>query len=205
MTESAFISILALVFAVGSFYWLQARPGGLRLYPVVTFSGYMNKERMVLRIPVITFNSGARPRVVTALRLVTVDESNAEIVMECHSFRKTVGPGKDDHEDMAHAYSVPSRQVVTKHAHFAVDALPRFTKPRPVVFELQAMVDQSTKWRRLGRLTMHTEIIYTPSYITYSNNPGAWPTSLLPDAEAYRAVLYGSDEMPLDAYGNSVY
>ncbi len=53
MTAPVFISCLALIFTVGSFYWLQARKGRLKLYPVITFSGYWNKSRLVLRLPVI--------------------------------------------------------------------------------------------------------------------------------------------------------
>ena len=205
MTVPVFIASLALLFTVGSFYWIQARKGRLKLYPVVTFSAQMTKDRLVLRIPVITFNSGALPRVVTALRLVATDERGASVVMDCQTFRKTVGPVKDDLEDMAHAYSVPGRQVVTKYAHFVVDALPRFTKPQPVVFEMQAMLDQSTSWRRLGGLTMHTEIIHTSSYISYSNSPDVWPANLLSDAAEYRSYIHDPDDMPLDTNGNPVH
>lgn len=90
MTAHVFICCLALFFTIGSFYWLQARKGRLKLYPVVTFSGYRNKSRLVLRLPVILFNSGACPRVITALRLVTTDDTGTKIVRGCHSLRKTI-------------------------------------------------------------------------------------------------------------------
>lgn len=108
MTAPVFISCLALLFTIGSFYWLQARKGQLKLYPVITFSGYWNTSRLVLRLPVILFNSGARPRVITALRLVTTGDKGTRIVLECHSFRKTIDPMSEDMEDMAHAYAIPA-------------------------------------------------------------------------------------------------
>jgi hypothetical protein len=205
MTAPVFISCLALLFTVGSFYWLQARKGRLKLFPVITFSGYWKKSRLVLRLPVILFNSGARPRVITALRLVTTDNEGKTIVLECHSFRKTIDPTPDDMEDMAHAYAIPARQVVTKHAHFAVDSLPVFNQPGPTSFQVQALVDVSTRWHKLGNVAVHVEIMYTSSYITYSNNPGVWPASLQDDAAHYRALLFGADALPLDAHGNPVH
>lgn len=205
MTAPVFISCLALLFTIGSFYWLQARKGRLKLYPVITFSGYWNKSRLVLRLPVILFNSGARPRVITALRLVTTDDEGTRIVLECHSFRKTIDPTSEDMEDMAHAYAIPGRQVVTKHAHFAVDSLPVFNQAGPASFQMQALVDDSIRWRKMGDVMVHVEIMYTSSYITYSNNPGVWPANLQDDAAGYRALLYGAEAMPLDAHGNPVH
>lgn len=199
-----FIACLALLFTVGSFYWLQARKGRLKLYPVVTFSGFMTKERMVLRLPVIIFNSGARPRVVTALRLVALDDAGERVVMECQSFRKTISPETDDREDSAHAYAIAGRQVVTKHAQFQVERLPLFDMPTPVTFDVEAMLDHSTKWGRLGRVVVHTQIIWTPAFIGYSNNPGLWPSWVMPRSAQYRRELRGLESVPVDAHGNEV-
>ncbi|MFE4545648.1 hypothetical protein [Arthrobacter sp. NPDC056727] len=171
---------------------------------MITFSGYWKKSRLVLRLPVILFNSGARPRVITALRLVTTDKEGKKVVLECQSFRKTVDPTPDDMEDMAHAYAVPARQVVTKHAHFAVDSLPVFNQVGPTPFQVQALVDAGTRWRELGDVAVHVEIMHTPSYITYSNNPGVWPANLREDAARYRALVFGADALPMDANGESV-
>jgi hypothetical protein len=187
---SATVATLALLFTVASFYWLQARKGRLKLYPVVTFSGYMRRGRFVLRIPVIIFNSGAKPRVVCALRMAATDDVGKAVVLECHSFRKSAGPAEGDYEDMAHAYAVPGRNVVTKHADFTIDELPSFPGGGPVRFEMQAMVDDKTTWQPVGHIDVHTEILYTTDYISYSNNPGVWPTGILRDAAKFRARLF---------------
>lgn len=52
---------------------------------------------------------------------------------------------------------------------------------------------------------VHVEIMYTSSYITYSNNPGVWPANLQDDAARYHALLYGAEAMPLNAHGNPVH
>lgn len=204
MTAPVFIACLALLFTVGSFYWLQARKGRLRLYPVVTFSGYMDSARMILRLPVIIYNSGARPRVVTALRLVALDDNGSRVVMECQSFRKTISPETGDREDSAHAYAIAGRQVSTKHAQFQVEQLPLFDTPKPVTFDVESMLDHSIEWRRLGRVVVHAEIIWTSDFIGYSNNPGIWPPGLLSKAERYRRHLHGRESMPVDAHGNDI-
>jgi hypothetical protein len=48
---SLIISISALLFTVTSFWWLQARRGRLTCFPVQTFSGYLKRDGVALRMP----------------------------------------------------------------------------------------------------------------------------------------------------------
>lgn len=181
------VACLALLFTVISFYWLQARKGSLRVYPVTTFSGSMSADRIILRVPVTIYNTGARPRVVTAMRLALADHD--AFLLECQTFRKTIQPEPGDTEDFAHPYVVPGRNVVTKYAHFSADKpLPTRGKG-PAIFDLEAMVDDERDWTKLGRVEVHTEIMHTAAYITYSNNSGVWREDLLRDAEKYQGNI----------------
>lgn len=182
------IACLALLFTVASFYWLQARKGRLRLYPVMTFSGSMSIDRFILRIPVTIYNTGATPRVITALRLTLTDHT-PRYVLECQTFRKTIVPTSDDMEDFAHPYVVAGRNVVTKHAHFAADAVLPILDGGPVRFHVDALLDDEKKWARLGKVDVHTEIMHTDAYITYSNNAGVWRAGLLQDAAEYQGGM----------------
>lgn len=184
------IACLALLFTVASFYWLQARKGRLRLYPVMTFSGSMSANQFILRIPVTIYNTGATPRVVTAMRL-TLTAHTPEYVLECQTFRKTVQPKPDDTEDFAHPYVVAGRNVVTKHAHFSADAALPVLDGRPARFHVDALLDDRNEWARLGEVEVHTEIMHTAAYITYSNNSGVWSADLLKDAAKYQGGLPG--------------
>ena len=181
------VACCALLFTVGSFYWLQARKGRLKLYPVITFSGMVNERRIALRMPIIIYNTGARPRVISAIRLRW--QGDREFLLECHTFRKTIDPKPEDTEDYAHPYVVPGRSVVTKYAHFMADGFARHLSDKPSIYDVEVMLDDDTAWKVLGPVLLHTEIMNNRSYVTYSNNPGVWPDGILTQAQSFRAEL----------------
>lgn len=184
------ISCSALAFSIGSFYWLQARKGRLRLLPVVTFSASASKGGFRLRLPITIYNSGARPRVIRALRL-RLRGTTADLFLECHNFRKTIDGNERDFEDAAAPYVIPGRDVVTKFAHFHAETVRVLlgSEGKACQFELEALVDYKPNWVSLGALEVHTQIIYTGSFISYSNNAGVWPKDLLSLAAAHRDSL----------------
>lgn len=184
---SVIVACCALLFTVGSFYWLQARKGRLKLYPVTTFSGAAANGKVTLRMPVIIYNTGARPRVVTGVRLRW--QGDGLFRFECHTFRKTVEPTPEDTEDYAHPYVVPGRSVVTKYAHFAGDGFARHLSAESSIFDVEVMLDDQTEWRVLGPVRIHTEIMYSLGYVTYTNNSDLWPAGILSDAQDFRDRL----------------
>lgn len=184
---SLVISSLALLFTVGSFYWLQARKGRLKLYPVTTFSGAAAEPSFFLRVPIVIYNSGAKPRVVSGIRLRF--RRDPSVLLECHTFRSSVDPREGDTEDFAHPYVVPGRNVVTKIAHFRGDGFARHLTDGPSMFDVEIQHDDEREWRSLGSIEVHTEIMHVGAYITYSNNPGVWTENLIEEAKAWRAAL----------------
>lgn len=186
----ALIATLALLFTIASFYWLQARTGRLKLYPIVVFSGYLTRSQMTLRLPLTIFNSGAKPRVVTALRLHLITGAGDNVTMTCHAFRRTIKPDTNDMEDFPVAFIIPPRAVTTKFAEFRLDPTPlRVLSNVPTRAEVEAFVDQKLRWKRLGRAELHMEIMHDSSFITYSNHEGAWQKDQLKAAAQYREAL----------------
>ena len=59
--SSGLIATLALLFAVGSFWWLHARHGRLKSYAPEAFAGYMKPEEVTIRLPLAIANTGAAP------------------------------------------------------------------------------------------------------------------------------------------------
>lgn len=188
------VSVSALAFTVGSFYWLQARTGRLKVYPVSTFSGSAADPSFLLRLPIMIYNSGAKPRVVSGLRLRFHGEESA--LLECHTFRVGVRPTSDDIEDFFYPYVVPGREVVTKFAHFRGEGFLRLLTDRPSSFVVQVQHEGKSKWKALGEVVVHTETMYTGSYISYSNNPGVWSEDMLGKAKEWRAKLAAKPEPP---------
>lgn len=74
------ISILALLFTVFSFWWMNWRRGAIHLPRVLrSYSGCATGAKVLLDIPLVMFNSGAVPIVVENLRIrLRGSESNEE-------------------------------------------------------------------------------------------------------------------------------
>lgn len=184
---SVIIAFMALIFTVASFWWLQARKGKLKLYPVTTFSGEATNHTFVLRVPIIIYNTGAIPRVVTGMRLRWQGDQTQ--VFECHSFRKTIKATEGDQDDYVHPYVVPGRSVITKHAHFIAEGFGQYLSSQPSTFLLEITVDASTTWKVLDSVTLHTEIMNEMSYVSYTNNSGLWPDGAESEGRQHREKL----------------
>ena len=188
---SSIFSGLALMFTVGSFYWLQARKGRLRTAPVTTFSARLTNTSGGIRIPVTIYNSGARPRIISGVRLRLKGESN--LVFVCHTLRKTLDATPSDTEDFFHPYAIPGRSVVTKYPHFAVQGFAKHLSDAPIRLDLEVLTDSDVKWRVLSTVELHTEIVHSLAYVTYSNYRDSWPDGVEDKARAYREKLAEGD------------
>lgn len=69
ITPGVGLSLLALAFTVGSFWWIQVRRGKLRAYPPSTYAGVLEGGPVVLVLPIVLYNDGPAPIVVLGLRL----------------------------------------------------------------------------------------------------------------------------------------
>ena len=187
MTPAIVISACALLFTVGSFWWLYVRPGRLRLTEVRVFSAYVQPDRCYLRIPVTLYTSGAKPLVVVDLRL-ELSSGGTSATAPSRNFRKSIKTASDDFADFPHPYVVPGRSVVTMFVEFGADPGVVATGESATA-ELSALVDRRG-WRRVGTTEVRTDSIGDPgSYITYSNDPAQWPPGQLGKArEALAAV-----------------
>lgn len=172
MAPAIFISACALLFTVGSFWWLHARPGRLVLTEIRIFSGYVRPDRAALRVPVTLYNTGAKPRVVVDLRL-HLSSGGLSATAATSVFRSAIRPGPSDVEDFPYPYVVPGRTVVTKFVDFRADPAVMCTGT-PADAVLEALVDRRG-WREVGSGAIRTDAMADPSvYITYSNDPLHW-------------------------------
>lgn len=188
---SAVVAIAALLFTVGSFWWIQARRGKLLSFPPSTFAGCLEADSAVIRLPLSIFNDGAVPIVVTDLRLRLVPLKGDTLLLHCRSFRKSVQPVANDVEDFAHPWCVPGRAVVSKHVEFASLASPAsLLAGTPVTAIVDCQRDQDHEWIELLQFELHIEIMaHIGRYITYSNQEHAWQLGLREEAAvAFKAL-----------------
>jgi hypothetical protein len=184
MTAPVVISVLALLFTVASFWWLQAYRGRLSCFPVQTFSGYLDQHKAALRFPLCIYNSGAVPLVVTDLRLRLLPPVGEDVRMHFRTIRRSIRTDEDDWADFAHAYSVAGRSVDTRMVEFAMHESPAaLLSGVPVDAVVEAQVGHSPAWRELGRFPVHVETMAHPqNYITYSNQQHVWPEGIVEEA-----------------------
>src|SRR3954447_5679084 len=97
------ISVMALVFTVGSFWWLHARPGTLRVYEPTTWAAYVSRNRSALRIPLVLHNTGAATLVVLSVRLRFLGGGE---LMPWEWTRTRVDPKGDDVQDVTAPFSI---------------------------------------------------------------------------------------------------
>lgn len=182
LTPAIVISTCALLFTVGSFWWLYVRPGRLRMVEIRVFAAYVHADEAALRIPVTLYNSGPKPLVVVDLRLQMSSAGHAATAAT-RVFRTTIKPSSDDVEDFPHPYVVPGRSVVTKFVDFAADPSVMTTGESATAGLLVLISGRG--WRKVGGSEIRTDVISSPdAYISYSNDPAHWPTGQLDKARS---------------------
>jgi hypothetical protein len=187
VTPSLVVSGLALLFTVGTFWWLNARPGRLRMTEIRTFAAAVRPSRALLRIPVTLYNTGAKPLVVADLRLSLIS-AGLSSVSTATNFRKSIRTSGDDVEDFPHPFVVPGRSVVTKFVEFAPTPTTMATG-QPAVARLEVLVSYRG-WRRAGECVIRTDSISKPgSYIAYTNDPDDWASGHLERAQEALAIV----------------
>lgn len=163
----------ALIFTVVSFWWLNERPGKLKVFAVTTFGGFIRLDGLRLQLPIVIHNTGAKPYVIRHLQLRATDADSKVFHMEAQSFQKTLDATDESFEDFAHAYVIPGRSVVTRYVRFTTEELPHLIPGQSSEFVLRALLDEREHWTGLKVLSIHTGIL-TNKFITMSNHPGHW-------------------------------
>src|SRR5690349_5340810 len=69
LTPSLVASVLALLFTIVSFWWIQVRRGRLNCYISHAYSGAFGPEKLLFVVPLVLHNPAPAPLVVTDLRL----------------------------------------------------------------------------------------------------------------------------------------
>ncbi|MDD0858026.1 hypothetical protein NHF46_10075 [Arthrobacter alpinus] len=181
------VASMALIFTVASFWWLNARPGRLIIFSVMTFAGYITTQRLTIQVPVVVHNTGAKPRVIRALRLQGVDQSGKLFQIEAQTFQMKLEPSNDG-MDFAHAFAVSGRSVVTKYVRFSTVDVPQLVPGASTKLVLQGLVDERDRWVGLKTLDIFVGILIS-SFITMSNNPDHWDSMTLQEGREHQEVV----------------
>jgi hypothetical protein len=105
---SLIISIVALLFTIGSFWWINARRGKLRSFEPLSFAAMIRTDNSVFRFPLVLYNNGAKPIVVQNLRMRFPKETGVS-VFGWRTMRSEVEPHAGEETYLPAGFSVPGR------------------------------------------------------------------------------------------------
>jgi hypothetical protein len=181
-TAALVVAILALLFTVGSFWWLQARVGRLRAFEPRTFSAVVSPEQTRIILPVMLANAGPVPIVVLAMRLRFAD-ATSETPMSWDWTRTTVDPNRGELADGANLFSVAGRSTHSLNAEFVGDFPSLVPEPRAYVVTLEALTSKADGWLDLVTFDFQAGTVKHPgNYILYSNDPDYLTEAALAEA-----------------------
>ena len=144
------ISLTALTFTLYSFWWLNWRSGKILVGAPRTYAALVDKEALIIEVPLVLFNSGPKPILVENLKLEIEGES------EPLYFVATVEKLGTD-QGRAFATQFPL------HGNKAESLICEFQRyPKGFVFtdkeyqlKLKALVNENKEWCCLKEFSLH--------------------------------------------------
>ncbi|MFB9209564.1 hypothetical protein ACFFV7_50870 [Nonomuraea spiralis] len=173
ITTAGIIATCALFFTVGTFWWMNVRQGRLRSFAPHTFSAAINKERLQLRLPLVFYNTGAKPIVVTDLRIRWLGEDGTLVgVLFWHSTRSQLKPEKPDGHEFPAVFSLEGRKAQQLFVEFWMLWDEVRVQRMDYKIQVQVKLGHKSTWAELLEFTLHGgRILHPENFITYSNDP----------------------------------
>jgi hypothetical protein len=182
---SAAIASLALLFTVGSFWWLNARQGKLRSFEPQSFAACRTVDKLRLRFPFVLFNTGAKPFVIQDMRLRFPKEPRWQVPIPWTTTRSQLMPASDDGHALPAVFSIPGRTAQQMFIEFGGSFPAVMPLARDYWVRIEAKVGHRKKWKHLITFTLRTAHVTHPErYITYSNSPHDLTEETVRESEA---------------------
>ncbi len=168
------VSALALIFTVGSFWWIQVRRGHLKGYAPHSFAAFVNgASTLFLRFPVVIYNTGAIPIIVLDLRLRFPDVPRALTPLRWRTSRSQLTPAPNDGEAYPGAFAIAGRSAEQRFIEFG-GPWPGFEMRPGSAYRcrIEVKLGHNEKWEELVDFRLALPRMMTPgTNTTYSNSP----------------------------------
>ena len=171
-----FVAILALLFTVASFWWMNARRGRLVSYAPHSFAGANPVgSSSLIRLPLVLYNTGATPIVVQDLRLVLESaDGSSDLVLPWAIERAELKPHKDDGHQMPAVFSVGGRTADRRFIEFALDRDNPPLQLRAYVARAEARIGRREGWTQIVSFVLYADQIIRPEqFLSYRNGPSS--------------------------------
>jgi hypothetical protein len=181
---SVAIASLALLFTVGSFWWLNARQGKLKSSEPQSFAACRTPDKLRLLFPLVFYNSGAKPIVVQDMQLTFPEESRWKSPLPWKTTRSQLPPS-DGGWAFPAVFSIPGRTAQQMFIEFGGSFLDVTPLARDYRVRIEAKVAHRKKWKHLITFTLRAAHVTHPErYIAYSNSPHDLTEETVRDSEA---------------------
>lgn len=138
------LSILALLFTVFSFWWMNWRHGKLIVSPPRSYAMFAQVPgKMVLHLPLVFFNNGPMPIVVQNLRVIFTEDVASKPLSFIATTKKL---GKDEDRTFATQFPVRGREAVLMVCEFQREPNELTLEEGTYSLQLQARLDGKKSW-----------------------------------------------------------
>ncbi|MFF9640534.1 hypothetical protein [Kitasatospora aureofaciens] len=179
LPAAAIVAGCALLFTIGSFWWLNARRGRLQSFEPHTFAGCATSSVTLLRIPLVLYNTGAKPIIVQDLQLRFPDEPAFIASLPWRTTRNQLKPAPDDGHAFPAVFAVKGRTAEQLFVEFGAPFPGFLPEARDYRVSIEAKLGHRQGW--IGFRTDRVELlaftlrvghmVSPDAYITYSNSP----------------------------------
>lgn len=146
------ISILALLFIVFSFWWMNWRKGSLITGNIRTYAAVSSGNTLLIELPLIFFNPGAMPILVENLRLVFPDYGGEATSL---FFNATVEKlSKDEGRTFATPFPVHGGKAMLRICEFQRLRSGFTFEAQNYALELQALLDGVASWKTIKKFEL---------------------------------------------------
>lgn len=165
------ISILALVFTILTFWWMNWRTGKLIVGSPRSYAAYSSPNgKMAMHLPFVFYNNGPTPIFLQNLRVVFLDEDPP---MPLNFIALVDKIGTDEGRTFATQFPINGREAVLYICDFQRNLSGRIFEAGKYSMELQAKLDNNKKWKRISsfdlNVTEKSVPILTKQFIVHDN------------------------------------
>jgi hypothetical protein len=175
VNESNVIAICALAFTVVAFWWLNARPGELRIIGAPSSYAFASSGTdLLLNLPLAFTNTRPLAAVALSLRL-RITAPGFPSLIPFQAIRESVNP-QPDGRAMSSSIVMQGRETRLINCEFiAQPAEVTLTEPMTLAVTVEGLLKRKWRrasWRPLARFPLHLPrqaVEHRSQYLTYSN------------------------------------
>lgn len=174
-TPGVVISTLALIFTVGSFWWIQVRRGRIRTYAPQSYAGAFPNDQVRLVIPLTLHNTGPAPITILDFRLRIDKPDEESLYLSWHATQPGLEPAPSNGgRKMPSPLPIEGRRTVDNFIEFARKDVMLEIKEGPYPVTVEVKFGHRKTWRKLASFLLHTQLIPENSkhpWIPRTNDP----------------------------------